>query len=120
MKRTIALLAVALVFLVAAVSPVSAVITPWDFPNDPGDGSGNGDNGDHPWGGDRFIGGGGSPTARVVSTSALTGYLPVDLFINSVLNYLAPQEHKRHNLTGSPDNATRARNRFSLSREANR
>lgn len=120
MKRTIALLAVALLFLIAAVSPVSAVITPRDFPDGPGDGSGNGDDGDHPWGGDRVIGGGGSTNPRDVRTSALTGYLPIDIFISSVIIYLAPQEHQRDELKGSLYYSARAKNRFSLSREANR
>ena len=120
MKRTIALLAVALVFLFAAVSPVSAVITPRDFPSDPGDGSGEGDDGEHPWGGDRVIGGGGSPSVRDVRTSALTGYLPVDILINGVLDYLAPLEHKRDDQTERLNSSVRARYRFSLSREAQR
>jgi len=121
MKRTIVLLAMALVFLFAAVGPVSAVKTPLYFPGDPGNGLGEGEDGDHPWGGDRVIGDGvGSTSTRIVRTSALTGYPAVDIFINNVLNYLAPQEHKRDDLTGRLNSSARARYRFSLSREAQR
>jgi len=116
MKRTIVLLAVALLFLFAAVSPVSAEITPRDFPSDPDGGLGEGDDGDHPWGGDRVIGGGGSTNPRDVRVSALTGYVAVDIFIISLRDYLAPRETKLDDLTRRLKSPARARYPFSLTR----
>ena len=118
MKRTFALLVVALVFLFATISPVSAVITPRDFPSDPGGGSGGGEDGDHPWGGDRVIGGGGS--TRDVRASALTGYPAVDIFVTGLREYLSLREYKRDVLTGRNHDSVRTGFFSGLAKEVRR
>lgn len=120
MKRTIALLAMALVMLLVLASAVPAVIRPLAEPIGPTGGTGEGEDGDHPWGGDRVIGSSGSPSTRVVLTTAVTGYPTVDLFVIGVLNYFVPQENKRDDPSGSLNISARARYPFSLSREAQR
>jgi hypothetical protein len=121
MKRTIALLAMALVMLLVLASAVPAASTPWGGdPVGPVEDGSEGEDGDHPWGGDRVIGDGdgGSSSARTARTSVLTGYLTMDVFISKVLYYLAPQENKRDDLIGRQNTSVRSRYRFSLSREA--
>jgi hypothetical protein len=121
MKRTFALLVMALALLFMLVSAVPAVVTPLGGPHDPVGGSNDGEDGDHPWGGDRVIlGSSGSPSTRIVRTSILTGYPAVDIFIYNVLEYLAPQENKRDALIVPLNSPSRAGCRFSLSREDQR
>jgi hypothetical protein len=121
MKRTIALLAMALVMLLVLASTVPAVHTPrGGDPIGPVDDGSEGEDGDHPWGGDRVIGDGdgGSSSVRTARTSVLTGYLIIDVLITDVFYYLAPQENKRDDLIGRQNTSVRFRYRFSLSREA--
>jgi len=122
MKRTFALLVMVLALLFALASAVPAVITPFGGdPFGPVGGGNEGDDGDHPWGGDRVIGGGdGSTPVRTARTSVLTGYLTIDVLVAKVLYYLAPQENKRDDLIGYQNSAVRSKYRFSLSGEAQR
>jgi len=120
MKRTFTLLVMtlALVFLLAGVVP--AVLTPPIGPYDPVDGTGEGEDGDHPWGGDRVIGTGGSTTTRTVYATALTGNTAIDLFIFNVLNtviYPKPANQDQYEILNSRT-YTGYRNR--LSREVAR
>ena len=120
MKRTLVLLAMALALSCLLTSTTTATSTPiWD--PDPIDGTGEGDDGDHPWGGDRVTGsGGGSFTTRTVRTTALTGNTAIDLFIFNVLDavsYPKPTNQDQYEILNSRT-YTGYRNR--LSREVAR
>jgi hypothetical protein len=119
MKRTLILLVMALALACLLAGTTTAIATPpWD--PDPTDGTGEGDDGDHPWGGDRVIGTGGTTTTRTVYTTALTGNTAIDLFIFNVLNaafYPKPTNQDQREILNS---RTYTGYRYRLSREVAR
>jgi hypothetical protein len=120
MKRTLILLVMMLALSCLLTGTTTATATPpWD--PDPADGTGEGDDGDHPWGGDRVIGtGSGSITTRTVYTTALTGNTALDLFIFNVLNaafYPKPTNQDQYEILNS---RTYTGNRYRLTREVAR
>jgi hypothetical protein len=91
MKQVYTALVLALVLVFALGSTASAGIAPGENYDHPLVSGGGGDDGDHPWGGDRIGDGGtGITDVRVISTSVATGYPVVDLFINYLLGGYAP------------------------------
>jgi|GEM_PF-3422734 len=91
MKQVYTALVLALVLVFALGSTASAGITRGEYYDNPSVSGGGDEDGDHPWGGDRIgDGGSGIIDVRVISTSAVTGYPAVDLFINYLLGGYAP------------------------------
>jgi len=91
MKKVYTALVLALVLVFAVGSTASAGITRGEYYDNPLVSGGGDEDGDHPWGGDRIGDGGtGITDVKVVSTSAITGYPAVDLFINYLMGGYAP------------------------------
>ena len=91
-----------LVMVVALIALLAGAVTadqipPYD-PNGSTNGSGEGDDGDHPWGGDRIIGSfeGSTPTRTALVTS-VTGYLAVDMVVTYLIERWAPLGIKGQN-----------------------
>jgi hypothetical protein len=83
MKRVFLILAVALGFAVCMGGSVWAGVIPGDFWDGPGSGDGGSDD-DHPWGGDRIIGGGDSDE-KYTAVSVITGYYVLDAVIGRIV-----------------------------------
>lgn len=82
MKSVFAVLAMALVLVFALSTVVSAGIIRGEDFDVPGNGP-PGDDEDHPWGGDRIVGGGGgSADDKYVRSTGLTGNLTIDLLLD--------------------------------------
>jgi hypothetical protein len=85
MKQLFAVLAMMLVLVFAlADNSHAGVYRGEDYDNIGDFGGDGGEDGDHPWGGDRVIGGGGDKTAR---TSVVTGNIGLDLLLGQFLQY---------------------------------
>ena len=81
MKNAFAVLVMALVLVFALSTVVSAGIIRGENFDVPGDGP-PGDDEDHPWGGDRIIGGGGTVDDKYSRSTSLTGNLIIDLLLD--------------------------------------
>ena len=69
------------------IAPAQAGILPGEDLSQPGVGDGNGDDSDHPWGGDNAIGGPGT-VPKTYKASVLTGFFPVDVLVNVFITNL--------------------------------
>lgn len=84
MKQLFAVLAMMLVLVFALADNSHAGIYRGEDYDDIGDFGG--EDGDHPWGGDRVIGGGGDKTARI---SVVTGNIGLDLLLGQFIQYFS-------------------------------
>lgn len=90
MKQLYTVLALALVLAVAFWAPAQAGVLPGGDLDNPGYGNGGVvDDGDHPWGGDEVIGGGGDKNYRI---SIFTGIPVVDAVISALTNLAYAEE----------------------------
>ncbi|MEW5795052.1 MAG: hypothetical protein AB1772_01700 [Candidatus Zixiibacteriota bacterium] len=77
-------LVLALVFAMAVTAPAGVIRG--EGVNNPGlTGGGEGDDGDHPWGGDQITDGGGIAAKQTYRLAIVTGYPAIDIFVNSLL-----------------------------------
>lgn len=89
MKQALAVLAMMLVLVFAlADTSTAGVLRGENYDNPGNDGGGDGENGNHPWGGDRIIGGGGTED-KTVRSLAVTGNVALDLILARFLQYLS-------------------------------
>ena len=88
MKRVFLILAVALGLAICLGGSVSAGIIPGEYWDNPGTGDGGVDD-DHPWGGDRIIGGG-DTDEKYTAVSVITGYYVLDAVIGRIVIIVIP------------------------------
>ncbi len=90
MTRLLAVLALALVLVISLGDPARSGVIPWEDFDKPIDGrdlgDGGGEDDDHPWGGDRVLGGGlGDDTYRYVDIAVITGYPAFDVIVSRLI-----------------------------------
>ncbi len=83
MKHVYSVLVLILVLVVASAMPLNAGIMRGEGLDQPGTGGGTVVDGDHPWGDDEVIGGGGTKTFRV---TVLTGIPIIDVLIATLIS----------------------------------
>ncbi len=96
MKHALTVLALALLLIISLGSSAWTGILPWEDLNKPGGiGDGGLEDGDHPWGGDRYTGDTGDKGDDKLSRpSNLTGYFAVDLLIERFIKYIKREDDR--------------------------
>jgi hypothetical protein len=108
MARVLSVMALTLVLVFCLGVPATSGIIPFEDYNRPSGsndlGDGGGEDEDHPWGGDRVVGGGsgtGTSTYRYVDIEIITGYPLLDIFITRIVASVTLEEVRERSWTVS-------------------